>query len=127
MSKAVLDASVVLAVLFGEVAAEDARRHLTSGCLSAVNYAEVLTKAADRGGSLEAAKREVDRYRLTLLPFDPTVAVVTASLRAVARPHGLSLADRACLATGLTLGLPVLTADRAWAKLAVGVTVELIR
>lgn len=127
MSNAVLDASVVLAVLFGEIDAGDARRHLTGGCLSAVNYAEVLTTAADHGGSLEVARRAVDRYRLTLLQFDPAVAVVTASLRAVTRPHGLSLADRVCLATGLTLGLPVLTADRAWGKLALGVPIEVIR
>lgn len=127
MSSGVLDASVVLAVLFGEVDAADARRHLTGGCLSAVNYAEVLTTAAARGGSLDDARRQVGRYRLTLLPFDPTVAVVTASLRPLIRPHGLSLGDRACLATGLTLGLPVLTADRAWAKLDLGVPVEVIR
>ncbi len=127
MASRVLDASVVLAVLFGEVGAREGLRHFVGGCVSAVNYAEVLSRAAERNGSLEAAKRQVDRYRLPLVPFDAALAAVTASLRPVTRSHGLSLGDRACLATALTLGLPVLTADRAWAEMDLGVEVELIR
>jgi ribonuclease VapC len=123
----VLDASAVLAVLFGEVGPRDALRHLAGGCVSAVNQAEILTRAAERGGSLEAARREVDRYRLRLVPFDADLAAVTASLRPATRPHGLSLGDRACLATAIRLGVPVVTADRAWADLDLGVAVEVIR
>jgi len=39
----------------------------------------------------------------------------------------LSLGDRACLALGERLGLPVVTADRAWADLDLDVAVSLIR
>ncbi len=39
----------------------------------------------------------------------------------------LSLGDAACLATARVLGMPVLTANRAWAALPVGVEVRLIR
>jgi len=53
--------------------------------------------------------------------------VVIARLRAATRAQGLSLGDRACLATGLRLGWPVITADRSWAIVDVGVTVHLIR
>jgi PIN domain nuclease of toxin-antitoxin system len=45
----------------------------------------------------------------------------------VTRQAGLSLGDRACLALGLTRGLPVLTADRVWAQLDVGVEVVVCR
>ncbi|MBA2515401.1 MAG: hypothetical protein H0V26_13925 [Solirubrobacterales bacterium] len=47
--------------------------------------------------------------------------------RVSARPPGLSLADRCCLALAHRLGLPILTANRAWATIDVGVEVQLIR
>ena len=127
MRSAVLDASAVLAVLMGEPGVEPARSRLPGGCLSAVNYSEVLDRATRRCGSLEAAKRQVDRCDLEVVPFDAEQAAVAASLRPATDPTGLSLADRACLALGLSRGLPVVTADRAWATLDLGVTVELIR
>ncbi len=43
------------------------------------------------------------------------------------RPLGLSLADRACLALGLDLKVPVYTADRSWKNLKVGVRIHVIR
>ncbi|MDQ3582536.1 MAG: hypothetical protein M3495_13440 [Pseudomonadota bacterium] len=39
---------------------------------------------------------------------------------------GLSLSDRACLALGVRLGLPVLTTDREWQKLALSVQVRAV-
>jgi len=38
-----------------------------------------------------------------------------------------SLGDRACLALATARGLPVLSADRSWARRDVGVEVQLIR
>lgn len=52
---------------------------------------------------------------------------LTASLIKHTKPFGLSLGDRACLALGMKMNLPVLTADRAWAKLDLGVQVNLLR
>jgi ribonuclease VapC len=37
------------------------------------------------------------------------------------------LGDRACLALGLHLGRPVITADRVWASLNLGVEIVVIR
>jgi len=39
----------------------------------------------------------------------------------------LSVGDRASIAIGRELGLPILTADRNWARIDLGVTVEVIR
>ena len=51
-----------------------------------------------------------------------------ARLRPLARARGLSLADRACLALAQRLGVPVVTADGAWAQIPnLGVEVTLIR
>jgi PIN domain nuclease of toxin-antitoxin system len=46
----------------------------------------------------------------------------------VTRDLGLSLGDRACLAVGRLLGMPVLTADAIWSRLSLdGLEVELLR
>lgn len=54
-------------------------------------------------------------------------AVLAAALLPKTRDLGLSLADHACLALAITRGLPVLTADTAWATLDVGAVVQVIR
>lgn len=61
--------------------------------------------------------------------FDLTAtdAVETARPHMMTRSRGLSLGDRACLALGLRLKLPVITADRSWVGLRLGVTVREIR
>jgi PIN domain nuclease of toxin-antitoxin system len=40
---------------------------------------------------------------------------------------GLSFGDRACLALGIILNQPVLTTDRLWVSINVGVEVRLLR
>jgi PIN domain nuclease of toxin-antitoxin system len=49
------------------------------------------------------------------------------ALVAAYRRRGISLGDAACLATAEALGLPVLTADRAWATLGIDLDIRLIR
>ena len=126
VAEVVLDAAL-LALLLGEPGAAVVAARLGHARLSAVNYSEALTKSLDRGKPLADAVAEIARFRLPVVPFDQEQAAVAASLRVPTRMLGLSFTDRACLALGLLRGWPVLTADRAWAKLDLGVTVELIR
>lgn len=53
--------------------------------------------------------------------------IEVAKLRPVTKPHGLSLADRACLVLADRLGVPALTTDREWARADVAAEVQLIR
>ncbi len=55
------------------------------------------------------------------------LAVEIARLRKATRAAGLSLGDHACLALGRLTARPVLTADRSWAALDVGVRIMLVR
>ena len=127
MSDAILDASALLAVLRSEPGAERVQDRLTCSLISAVNLSEVVAKAIDYGGSLEAVSALLGRLPFSVVPFTDEHAYLAASLRAPTRPLGLSLGDRACLALGLKTGFPVLSTEQVWAKLDVGVTVELIR
>ena len=45
----------------------------------------------------------------------------------MSKPLGLSLADRACLVTAIRLHCPVITADKVWQLLDIGVEIHLIR
>jgi ribonuclease VapC len=123
----VADASAVLALLQQEPFAGLDRRRLFGAIISAVNLSEVLEKLRSGGLDEPGADEAVARLDLQVIDFDTSLARAAAYLRPQTRRAGLSLGDRACLALGRKLGCPVVTADRAWAQLDVGVEVILIR
>lgn len=127
MSERVLDASALLALFLDETGAEAVREALASARISSVNMAEVLSKAFDYGIPLEESSRALEGLPVVVMPFTREDAYLVSSLRSATKPKGLSLGDRCCLALGLRSGLPVLTAERIWAELDVGVTINLIR
>lgn len=127
MSEVVLDASAVLALLRNEPGAEEVERHLEGARMSAVNLAEVVGHLLRAGVPAEHVALAVDALRLDVRPLDAALAFEVGRLEPLTRPHGLSLGDRACLALARTSGLPVLTADPAWAGVDVGVDVRVIR
>ncbi|MDX6650044.1 MAG: hypothetical protein QOJ97_1995 [Solirubrobacteraceae bacterium] len=132
-ARAVLDASALLAWLQDEPGAQLVDTALAAGAaMSAVNWAEVLSKAAEAGQDPDAlAARLTDEGLLgglvEVLPLEAADAPLIARLRPLTRSAGLSLADRACLALAQRLGLEAVTAERAWAGLELGVSVRVIR
>jgi PIN domain nuclease of toxin-antitoxin system len=66
---------------------------------------------------------------IVVVDFDSDLALSAGLMFIVARPFGLSLGDRACLALARRQNVPVLTTDRAWVQAGplIGVTVKLIR
>ena len=127
MSDIVLDASALLTVFHGEPGAERVIETLPSAVISAVNLAEVATKLQERGMPDDRVRANIAALELTVAPFDARLAIETGLLRASTRSAGLSLGDRACLALARSLGATALTTDRAWAKLELGIPVELAR
>jgi len=127
VSKVVLDASAILALLAGEPGADVVGACIPDAVVSTVNVAEVGAKLSDRGMADSDARNAVGTLGLEVAMFDEEAAYATAALRGPTRPLGLSLGDRACLALGVARNLPVLTADRNWTGLRVGVEIRLIR
>ena len=123
----VADASAILAALKSEPFTKFDPTRLVRATVSTVNMCEVLSKLHDDGLTPAQADAAAARLELEVVAFDMVQAAVAAELRLKTRSRGLSLADRACLALGDQLGCAVVTADRAWAKLHVGVEVILIR
>jgi len=95
--------------------------------MSAVNFAEVLGRMAQLGMEVEQAWRAATLVTREVIDFDHRQARIVAELLPHTRPLGLGLGDRACLALAMERKLPVLTADKAWKTLRVGVTIQVIR
>jgi PIN domain nuclease of toxin-antitoxin system len=127
MTGVVLDSSAVLAVIHGERGAEVVASLLDGAMMSAVNYAEVVSKLVERGTAWEFASANVLKLDIAVVAFDLDLANRTGELRRQTRHLGLSLADRACLALAERERLPALTADRNWSSVNIGIDVRLIR
>jgi ribonuclease VapC len=128
VSRIVLDASAVLAILNSEPGAEKLTPGLlTKATVSAVNLAEVHSKLVSRGlepnDAWDAATGPVHEAE----PFTDEHARIAGDLLAQTRSLGLSLGDRACLALGIALGAAVYTADQSWKGLRLGIRVHHIR
>ena len=123
----VLDASALLALSLGEPGAEQVADVLADAVISAVNLCEVLTRLADLGADPRQAAQDIAARELPVIAFDPAQAILAAALRPATRHLGLSLGDRCCLALAIARKARVVTADRAWAGLDVGVGIDVIR
>ena len=133
MNKSVLDASAFLAYLRDEAGAEIVENALIYGCyISTINWGEVLSKTVDLGESPENIIKQLKdegllENSLAIIDFTEEDAINIAKFRPLTKSAGLSLGDRACLALGKRLNLPVLTADKVWNTLSLGIKINLIR
>ena len=122
-----LDASAVLAVINGEPGAEMVQDAWTDASISAANYSEVIAKLVDTGLDDAEAIGILEALPITVHALDAAQAQRAGLLRRQTREHGLSPGDRTCLALAASLGLPAMTADRAWMDLDLDMEIVVIR
>ncbi|MYZ49513.1 PIN domain-containing protein [Propylenella binzhouense] len=127
MAGAVLDASAVLALLRSEAGAEPIAELLAESLVCVVNEAEVIGVLVQRGSPPAEALEIVSGLPYRLVDLDRRLARRAGTLWLAGKPHGLSLGDRCCLALAERERLPVYTADRSWARLALDLDVRLVR
>jgi len=133
MNRSVLDASAFLAYLVDEPGAAAVEQAMCQGTLmSAVNWAEVLSKLAERNQSPDIVEERLVKNGIIgsaveIVPLVREDAAAIARLRPLTKKKGLSLGDRACLALGIRMNLPVLTADGSWKKLPLGMDIRIVR
>ena len=123
----VLDASALLALIFGEPGASLVSAKLQNSIISAVNYSEVVIRLIEKAGTLQTALERTLPAKLPVIPFDESQSIRAADLRATTAQYGLSFADRACLALAMQENAIVLTADQDWANVSLPITIKLIR
>ena len=123
-----MDASALLAWLREEPGADVVAERIAGSHVCAVNLSEVLQKSLASGADADGLADDLLAVGLLVADFGAEHATLAAELWTSTRQLGLGVADRACLATALVLGVPVLTADRPWAEIdREGLLVELIR
>src|SRR5215469_5151534 len=85
MTEFVLDSSAVLARLFGEPGAETVDAALARSLLSAVNFAEVISKLIDKGIDPDDAHEAAFQLRCEIVPADQERAAAAGLLHARTR------------------------------------------
>jgi len=126
-SAVVLDASALLALLHREPGADRVAEALPRSAVSSVNWSEVLRKTVARGIAVDGLRDDLEALGLRIVPFVAEDAELAATLRPKTKHLGLSFGDRACIATGIREKARVLTTERAWTRLDLGVKVETLR
>jgi len=123
-----LDASCILSWLFHEPGADEVERVLTTSYITSVNMAEVISKVDRLTTDGLACAADLVESGLTVLPFgwQEMASISQITLAWQGRGH-LSLGDACCLATGISQGMEIWTADRSWVELALPANITLIR
>jgi PIN domain nuclease of toxin-antitoxin system len=127
VTSVVLDASAVIAVLNSEPGAEVVLGSMAHAFISAVNYSEVIKKTVERLQERTPIRALLRSYWIEIVPFDETLATVAGELFGPTKQHGLSFADRACLALGLQRKCKVLTSEGRMGLVKLPIKVKLIR
>jgi PIN domain nuclease of toxin-antitoxin system len=117
MKPVIADTSAILAYLNFETGADEVHKRLAQIHLTMVNVAEIVAVVSRHKVSRSWIEERVFQVFSEILPFDREHAYLCGALEPVTRPKGLSLGDRACLATGILHGWPVLTAESTWTEI----------
>ena len=123
----VLDASALICLARCEPGWQRVAEHGISCDLSAVNLVEVAYRLSAHGMPLEAVESIVRPIIGRVVPFDDQQAMIAAGIHAKTRDGGLSLADCACLALAISRNAAVITADKKWKTLKLGIEIVQIR
>ena len=129
MTRVVLDASALLALLLGETGADKVKAALDGAIIAAVNLAEIVSHYAKLGAARSDIEALLRPLPIRVAPIDTALSYDAGMLRPITLDRGLSLGDRYCLALAKREEVPALTAERRWLVIAeaAGVRVELIR
>jgi PIN domain nuclease of toxin-antitoxin system len=127
MADWVLDASAVIAFLNQEPGGDFVGERIHMGVITAVNLSEVASVWLARSQDVVGTEAFLEELPCEIANVGGELGIRAGLMIAQTRSRGLSLGDRICLAYAERVGLPVLTADRPWADLDIGVDVRLIR
>lgn len=119
MTEIVFDSSAVLAMLLEEPGSDMVADYLGRATISAVNLQEVAKELLREGTPARDVRAILDDIAVDVSAHDAEAAHLAAELFNQTKRYGSGLGDRSCMALGLQLALPILTADREWKKVQI--------
>lgn len=132
-SAIVLDSAAVLAMILKEPGGARVSALLDAidlgkdvqVAINAVNWCEILTRLHRDNQNMTAEELAALLSGVELVPFERPLAELAASYAPL--NLALSLGDRACLALASLRKATAWTTDKAWARVKIGVAVEILR
>lgn len=122
MSKIVFDSSALIALFAKECGYEFIKKHMKDAIISSVNIAEVYRYCIEIQKLTEdESKNLIKLSDIKIIYFNNEQALITANLISKTKQYGLSLGDRACIALAISRKSSVITCDRIWQKVDIGI------
>ena len=127
--KYIMDASAVVAVANQEPHFPELQTMFIDSIITTINLAEALTVIIRKYEiDPDTVWNELSNFVQNHYPINDELTYEVVKMTPYAKPYGLSLGDRYCLALAKHLRLPVYTADKIWKNLEepLGIIVNLI-
>lgn len=124
--KNILDTSALIALLKKEPGHETIASVIANSAVSSVNLSELIAALTRTGVSEEDVDEIITDLVPEIVPFCENISIKTGKLAKLTQSYGLSLGDRACIATGDHYQMEIYTADKIWSELN-NVTTTIIR
>lgn len=115
--KVILDTSALIALLKQEPGHERISGVIANSAISLVNLSEFIAVLARSGVSEDDIDEIITDLVPEVIPFFENISIKTGKLATITQEYGLSLGDRACIATGDYYKMAIYTTDKVWAKL----------
>ena len=125
--KYVIDSSALLAFIREEPGADKVEGVLDDCRISAVNYLECARKMIEKNPQERTILENLNALDLDVVSYSFEQSLVAADMVLAVKGKNISLGDLASLSLARHLRLPAITADKAWAKLKLGVEIIVIR
>ncbi|MDG1437117.1 MAG: type II toxin-antitoxin system VapC family toxin [Rickettsiaceae bacterium] len=116
-NKILLDTSALIALLKKEPGYKKVDEVVAHSAISSVNLCELVSILAKNSIPENAIDDIINDIVPEIIPFCENLGVKAGKLSSFTKEYGLSLGDKACIATAEYYSMEVYTADKIWAKL----------
>jgi PIN domain nuclease of toxin-antitoxin system len=123
--KHLLDTSALIALLKKEPGYEEIEDIIANSAISSVNLSELVAVLARSGISDLDIDEMIKDIVPEIIPFCEYTSIKAGKLLTITKTYGLSLGDRACIATGDFYEMEIHTTDKAWLKVQSEITAKI--